>query len=218
MKAMMMKDINFLKNQKQFFGAIVIMLVLFSVVQDNPYFAISYVTLMFSILSLTTMSYDDYENGMCYLMTLPIRRRDYVKEKYLFGILSSISGLACASAFTILSTHLKGGSFSFGEWKAVALACFVIIVAALAVTTPLQLKFGVERSRMVIMGVYGFGCLAVFVIVKLGKAAGLDISAILDSAFVENLTTTVWGIGIVSMVVLIVSYLISARILEKREF
>lgn len=219
MKAMIIKDINFLKGQKQFFAALLFMLILFTVVQNNPSFSISYVTLMFSILAMTTMSYDDYENGMCYLLTLPISRRDYVREKYIFGILTTLCGLAGSSLLTALSTYFKEGScLWWDEWKAVALACIIIMTAALAFTTPIQLKFGSEKSRMAIMGVYGAGSLAVFALWKLGEAVGIDPEAVMESAFVENIMTTVWGVAFVCSVVLFVSYLISVRILEKREF
>ena len=58
MKALLIKDIHLLKSQKQFFGIVALMLVLFTVVQDNKSFAIIYVAMMFSILSMTTMGYD----------------------------------------------------------------------------------------------------------------------------------------------------------------
>lgn len=218
MKAMMIKDFNLLKGQKQFFGAIVIILILFTVVQDNPSFCISYVTIMFSILTITTMSYDDYENGMCYLMTMPIRRRDYVVEKYIFGIAASIFGFVGASVFAVLSSYLKGDGFPWEEWKGIAAACIFLMMAVLAVTTPIQLKFGSEKSRMAIMGVYGVGCLCVYGAVKAAEACKIDIDRIIESAFVNNLTTTIWGITIASMMLLGISCLISVYILEKREF
>lgn len=218
MKAMMIKDLNFLKGQKQFFGALLIMVILFAVVQNNPSFSISYVTIMFSILSLTTMSYDDYENGMCYLLTLPISRREYVKGKYLFGILSALCGLAGASLLVFVSMQLKGMSYPWEEWKAVAIACIILITATLAFTTPIQLKFGAEKSRMAIMGVYGAGGLVVFALWKLCEALEIDLEEVMDSAFVENITTTVLGIVLSCSVILFLSYLISVRVLEKREF
>lgn len=218
MKAMMIKDFNLLKGQKQFFGAIIIILILFTVVQDNPTFCIAYVTIMFSILTMTTMSYDDFENGMCYLMTMPIRRKDYVVEKYIFGITASISGFAGASVFAVLSGYLKGGGFPWEEWKGVAAACIFLMMAVLAVTVPIQLKFGSEKSRMAIMGVYGVGCLCAYGAVKVAEACKIDVDSIIESAFVQNLMTTIWGITIASTILLGISCVVSVYILEKREF
>ena len=71
---------------------------------------------------------------------------------------------------------------------------------------------------MAVFGVFAFGSLAVFVIVKLCQAAGIDMDEVMKSALIENLTTTAWGICITAAIVLAVSWLISVRILEKREF
>lgn len=218
MKALFIKDIKLLKSQRQFFGAILLMLIIFTVVQDNFSFAISYVTLMFGILTITTMGYDDLENGMCYLLTMPVSRKKYVREKFLFGIGTSLCGLISSSVFALAVTTIKGGSFQWEEWVATASACVLIITVTLAVTTPLQLKFGSEKSRMAFLAVYGVGFLGVFAVMKFCKAAGIDIAQVLESAFVEKIAGTVWGIGLVSAALLLVSYLISARILEKREF
>ena len=78
MKAMLIKDVNLLKGQKQFFGALLVMIIIFSGMQSDPTFSITYTTLMFAILTMTTMSYDDFENGMCYLLTLPEIGRAHV--------------------------------------------------------------------------------------------------------------------------------------------
>lgn len=218
MKALIRKDISLLTGQKQFFGALLVMVIMFTVIQNNLSFSISYVTIMFATLTMTTMGYDDFEKGLCYLLTLPVSRRQYVTEKYVFGVLSSICGLIGASFFTIVSAYLKGVDYLWEEWKMTAASCILLIALALAFTTPIQLKFGLEKSRIAIFGAFGIGGLSVIVLVKLSDATGIDIGAALESVLVENLTTTMWGICIIGVIVLIVSYLISVRIFEKKEF
>lgn len=218
MKAMLIKDVNLLKGQKQFFGALLVLIIIFTGIQSDPTFSITYTTLMFAILTMTTMSYDDFENGMCYLLTLPISRREYVTEKYIFGVLSSLCGCMGASFVTVAAGYIKGIEYPWEEWTATVVSCTLLLAFALAVTTPIQLKFGSEKSRMAILGVFGFGSLAAFVIVKFCQAAGIEMDEVMESALVENLTTTVWGICITAAIVLAGSWLISVRVLEKREF
>lgn len=218
MRAMLIKDVNLLKGQKQFFGALLVMIILFTVIQSDPTFSITYTTFMFAILTMTTMSYDDFENGMCYLLTLPVSRREYVTEKYIFGVLSSLCGCIGASLVTVAAGYIKGTAYPWEEWTATVISCTFLLSLVLSVTTPIQLKFGSEKSRMAVFGVFAFGSLVVFVIVKLCQAAQIDIHAVLESAFVENLTKTAWGICIAAAAVLAVSWLVSVRILEKREF
>ena len=90
MKAMLIKDWKLMKGQKQFGLILCVFLAVFVVINDNLGFLISYMTLMASIFSISTVSYDEYNNGMVYLLALPISRRKYVEEKYLFCLLTSL--------------------------------------------------------------------------------------------------------------------------------
>lgn len=215
---MLMKDVSLLKGQKQFFGALLILLIMFTMIQSNPTFAVMYVTLMFSIMTMTTMSYDDFENGMCYLLTLPVSRREYVTEKYIFGMLSSVTGLTVASLFTVVSVRIKGGVYPWDEWKATVAACMILIILVLSVSLPVQLKFGSEKSRMAMFGIFAVASLLAIAVVKLCGTAGIEIEKVMESAIVENLTTTVWGLCITGLAVLGISWLVSVRVLERREF
>jgi len=76
--------------------------VLFTTAYTNFAFIIAYITVMVGILTLTTISYDEFENGMGYLFMLPVSRREYVGEKYLFSIVTTLPGLAAVSVFFAL--------------------------------------------------------------------------------------------------------------------
>ncbi len=82
MKAMLIKDWKIMKWKKLFVLILCVFLAVFVVINDNPGFLISYMTLMASIFSISTVSYDEYNNGMVYLLALPISRSKYVEEKY----------------------------------------------------------------------------------------------------------------------------------------
>ena len=56
MKGLLIKDVKLLKNQKQFFLVICIIGTLFLVTSNDPSFVITYMTLMFSIFTLSTMT------------------------------------------------------------------------------------------------------------------------------------------------------------------
>lgn len=90
MKAMLIKDWKLMKGQKQFVFILCIFLAVFGATSNNLGFLISYMTLMATIFSISTISYDEYNNGMVYLLALPISRRKYVEEKYLFCLLTSL--------------------------------------------------------------------------------------------------------------------------------
>ena len=78
MKGLLIKDFKLLKNQKQFFLIIGLITFMFLVTNDSPYFTITYATMMFSMFTMSTISYDEYDNGAAYLFSLPISRKGYV--------------------------------------------------------------------------------------------------------------------------------------------
>ncbi len=218
MKGLLIKDINFLKGQKQFFGILAIMMIVFIFSYSNFAFVISYVTIMFSVLVITTMSYDDYENGMCYLLSLPVSRKQYVTEKYIFSILSILSGLVSVLVIVIVAAAVKRSTLMAEEIMPAVAASILIAALMVGVTLPIQLKFGAEKSRIALMGVFGAGFLGAYAVVKICETAGIDVMAFLDSIFIDNLMTTVGGAIVLGGVFLVVSYMISVKIMVKKEF
>ena len=59
MKAMLIKDWKLMKGQKQFIFILCIFLAVFGATSNNLGFLISYMTLMATIFSISTISYDD---------------------------------------------------------------------------------------------------------------------------------------------------------------
>ena len=91
-------------GQKSFLGMAALMAVLYLIIYKNPTFAVVFITVMCTMFTVSTLSYDEYENGMAYLFTLPISRNTYVLEKYVFALVNSIVtgvimyAMACGAA------------------------------------------------------------------------------------------------------------------------
>lgn len=219
MKGLFIKDFCLLRNQKQFFGILLVMVIMFSMLYANPSFILSYMVIMFSVVTITTISYDEAENGMAYIMTLPVSRKEYVREKYILTLVMVVSGFLIASAFTAASVFLRRNiEFSFEEWCAVGISCTLIAACSLSILLPVEFKFGAEKSRMAYMAVFVCGFGGAVLIAKLCKLAGIDINEVLNSIFEEHLTTVIAGILIFAAVIVIISYRISVHVMTKREF
>ena len=54
-------------------------------------FLIGYLTMISAILSIGTISYDEFDNGYPFLLTLPVTRKSYVMAKYLFCLASNLA-------------------------------------------------------------------------------------------------------------------------------
>ena len=150
MKGLFMKDLGLVKGQKQFFGIILIMMMIFMTAYTNFAFIMAYITIMIGVLTLNTISYDEFENGMGYLFTLPVSRKEYVAEKYLFSIVTTLPGLAAVSVFSFVFSRIREIEFSVGEWALSVVISFLLVTVVLAVIIPLQLKFGADKSLSLI--------------------------------------------------------------------
>ena len=91
MKGLLIKDFMLLKNQKSFFIIIVAAAIGMSTLMENSSFIIGYIAVIGSLFTLSTIRYDEFDNGNAFLYTLPITRKDYVYEKYEFLSLIHIS-------------------------------------------------------------------------------------------------------------------------------
>lgn len=216
MKGLLLKDLSILKTQGR--SAVLIMLIaLFMlIVGNNTAFAVIYANILFVTFGITTLSYDNHDNGYAFLFTLPISRKLYVMEKYVFSILSIATG-------TVLSLILMVGvSFIRDDYILTTSEILFVIgygVGAIVISSimlPVNLKLGPEKGRIAMI--------VLIAIVMSGIFAMAKISGSMD------LTRVYWGIreiptllimGILSVVVLIilsVSYLISCKIMMKKEF
>ena len=61
MKGLLIKDFMLLKNQKQFFGVIGGISILLLFTSKNPNFAIGYMTILFTLFTVNTITYDQYD-------------------------------------------------------------------------------------------------------------------------------------------------------------
>ena len=89
MKGLLIKDYKLMLGQKSFLGMAALMSVLYLAIYKDPTFAVVFITVMCTMFTVSTLSYDEYENGMAYLFTLPISRNTYVLEKYVFALVNS---------------------------------------------------------------------------------------------------------------------------------
>ncbi len=218
MKGLLIKDFKLLKGQKQFFAAVLIVMTVFLMTSTSLSFVISYITVMMGMLTLTTIGYDEHENGMGYLFTLPVSRKGYVREKYLFGIMTTLPVLAVVSAIAFLVSGIRHIDFSVEEWGGAIMGSMLIVTMMLSLLIPIELKFGAERSRIAMTLVFGGAFAVVYIVAKASEFLGIDWKIWLDRLNGLDLPV-VWGaFAVICGGALAISYLFSLRFLMRREF
>lgn len=218
MKGLLMKDIKLLKNQYYFLAVLVLFSFFYIVYGKNLSFLLAYLSSMFSILVISTINYDDLDNGMEYLFTMPISRKDYVREKYVFGILAAVLILGFGTVLYLAASVWRHASFEEGEFSLSLLSAFLVAAIAQSLLIPIQLKFGAEKSRLAFLAIticlVGTG----YAVSQGLKLLDIDSRAIIESLSQLPLAAYPICLFLMSCGLLAISYAISLSIMNKKQF
>ena len=217
MKGLLIKDFRLIKVQKNFLfliGAIGIGLALLS---ENTVYTIGFVSFIFSMLSISTISYDELDNGNAFLFSLPVTRKTYTIEKYCFGL---IMGLGAWLAVSVLATAegIGRGQETIGDLVITAFIVLPLVLFMLAVMVPVMLKFGAEKGRVAVVLLFAVAYLTMSLLAESAQQWGEDFLPMMDS-LPEIGTGAFLGILIAAAVlILLLSMRISIGIIKKKEF
>ena len=217
MKGLLTKDFRIVLVQKRFFILLVFIALILNFGTDGS-FAVSYMAFMGSIFVLSTISYDEFDNGMPFLMTLPVTRKTYAREKYVFGIVLGFSMWLVGVALSIISLLIGGGVGDIKEAVIAAAVCIPLFIILMSVMIPIQLKFGAEKGRIALIAVFGIVFLICFGIGKLVAVTGIDMSQAAEMLSKISENVLVVGLVAATVIILLISYWVSTIIMEKKEF
>jgi len=218
MKGLLIKDVKLMLGQKKFFVVVVGLGIFFMFSNANPVSGVSYITMLLSIFTLSTISYDEFDNGMAFLMTLPIERKTYALEKYVFAGLTSLISAVGTSVLAYILGMVMDIPVDMAE--VIGVACVIVLVSwlILSVTIPLQIKFGSEKGRIAMILAMGAIFGVFFVLAKGLSSSGADMSGVI--LFLESLEAwqLVSASVFVTILVLLASYAACVRIINKKEY
>lgn len=220
MKGLLKKDIIFmLKNKKMIFILLVIEAV-FLLMQgaDSASFVIAYMGMGCMSLVLYTITADESDKSIEFLMAMPVGRKEYALEKYLFFLLCTLSGCLVAVIPCCLINPERAG-----EFLSMAVVFLAAILILQMVVLPVQLKYGGERGRIVLMGIFAFIVLLMALVKKSGileKREELQTLLARISNAISGMDRQIAGIGVIlaGIVCFGISLTISQNIMEKKEF
>ncbi len=117
-------------------------------------FLTGYIMIIIAFLVGMTISYDEMNNGLAFLMTLPVTRRQYVAEKFICGLLSLL-GFVYTMVVAVIQSMIGNSAPDLKESIMTAVLFAVIGVIVLSFSIAIDLKFGAERKSYVAFRVYG---------------------------------------------------------------
>lgn len=217
MKGLLIKDLRLMLGQKRFFILFVFIAVMLNFNSDGS-FVIGYMTFVCSVFVLSTISYDENENGYPFLMTLPALRKTFAREKYVFGLLFSSSAWIIAVIISLIFKIGNKSDLLLADFFVEAAIFVPIYIVLLAVMLPFQFKFGGEKGRIAMLMACGIAFFAAYFSVKGLQMVGIDVEKMARSLSVLHQGLLELLAFVISVVILLVSCVISSRIMCRKEF
>ena len=216
MRGLLEKDFRLLKGQKNFFLLILVITVLLSLNSENN-FAVTYLTFIAGFLTISSFGYDDNGNCMPFLMTLPVSRMLYVKSKYLLGFLLTFIGWLAGMVISMI-TALVHKAPPTADAVLFQLAWVFLWMIMLSFVLPMLFKFGAEKGRMATLAMMLVFMAIVFAFTKLAEGMGMDMDACLNALVGQQIIVLVAGLAVVALILVLISYFISVKIVQKKEY
>lgn len=207
MKGLILKDMYNLRKYGKTVLLISAFYVMLTFMMDNSNLFAGMIVLMFAITSVTSFAYDSQSGWDVYVRTLPVAAKDVVMSKYLLSLLLGLVGSLLALLIGWINGLIKNFS-NFTEMLVTAYALFAIGMIFISILLPLVYKFGVERSRVIILAIVAIPTAAFFVMAQTGKAITPDEQTIRQALLLSPFVIIVCGI---------VSFMISHGLYRRKE-
>ena len=210
MNSLILKDFISLKSYGKTLAIIIGFFTIVTFTNDEPSFLSGMIILLMSMLPITSFSYDQHAKWDLFSQTLPMSRKQLVMSKYVLGIITIGIGVLLATLFNVVVALVK--SIEVDLRYLIEANGFIALAALLflSILIPLVYKFGVEKSRMLMIVV-----LAIPSVLVIGLPKDVVTIPMLDE--IRPAILFVSGLVCVGFVMFL-SYVISVRIYMKKDF
>lgn len=193
--------------------SMVIIFIVYLMLAFQGIFDVTFIVPLIGImLFISTFSYDDFNNWNSYAVTLPNGRKNVVRAKYIASIILTIILGAVALAISIGIGYAKTNNINLEEILSSLMGTILSNVIIISLLYPIVFKFGATNGRIILFAV-------VFGIAGIGAL----IAKFIDMPFIINMINgldsySLIAIPIISILLLGISYLISNKIYQSKEF
>ena len=198
----------------------ILFLIFYALLAVMGMFDLAIVTAMIQVIMLMlpigAFSYDEHARWDRYAPALPLSRRQIVGARYLFTLLLALVATAFGAAAGVVLSF-TAGPLAMKENLLTVLVSLGAGLFIVDVLLPLCYKLGPERARPYLYGVVFIPWLLLFGAYKLELIRDFDLTALEQLSQISTLLlfsliplTALAGLG--------VSFLISCRIMEKKEY
>ena len=193
--------------------SMVIIFIVYLILTFQGTFDVTFIVPLIGImLFISTFSYDDFNNWNSYAVTLPNGRKNIVRAKYIASIILTVILGIGALAIGIGISYTKTNSINLDEIISSLMGTMLSSVIIITLLYPIVFKFGATNGRIILFAVV-FGIAGI----------GAFIAQFVDMTFIINMINrldsyALVAIPIISVILLGISYLISNKIYQSKEF
>lgn len=210
MLGLIKKDFLTLKaNIKSMIIIFIIYILLSLQTASNIVIIIPIITIM---LLIATFSYDDFNNWNSYAITLPNGRKNVVKAKYISSIILTITLAVIAVAISIGISYAKTNTLNLTKIVPVLTEIILSNTIIISLLYPVVFKFGATNGRIILFAIV-FGVLGIGALISQFINFTSIINVINKLANYQFLTVPLFFVVLLS-----ISYLISNKIYQNKEF
>ena len=216
MRGLLEKDFRLLKGQKNFFLIVLVITVLLSLNSEES-FAVTYLTFIAGFLTMSTFSYDDNGNCLPFLLTLPVSRNLYVKSKYVLGLLLTSAGWLLGMIVSV-AVSLVHKNMPTPEELLFQVIWILVWMIILSLTLPPLFKYGAEKGRMAMLVVMLVLLAAIYGISNMAEELGFDTNAAISELPGLGTVAIIAAVAVITLILVLISYSISVKIVQKKEY
>ena len=212
MKGLLLKDLYNLKRLGKQYVIICTGMLIWSAFMKN-YSFFSMMIMLSGVMSvISSFSFDEAAHFEKYALTLPVTKKNLVQAKYVLLLMFLAGGFLIGTLGSILlGLIIEGGVFELPEQLTSAASVACLFLLAFSVMIPAVFKLGVEKGRMLLVGIY-MGLFALF-------WGGFYLMRELGIQIPSSSIPKFFGIAVVVvLIILFISYQVSAKIMEKKEW
>lgn len=177
-----------------------------------------YIPSVMAVYSGNTISYDENEHGYTYLFSLPVNRKIYVREKYIFSFIMTVCGWGMGVICAGIMVLIKPGEFFDVEMLIMELITIFVFQAIAGIVIAIRLRFEGEKGRFV---------LPIAILIIFASCYMIGFFVMDNLGLKESISYMIGEIGdfeiaislsVLSLLVWFASYKYSMRVMKKKEF
>ncbi len=209
MRGLLLKDLINLKTYGRSVILIVTVFTAFAFFSDDSSFTTTFISILFAIMAITSMSYDELAKWNIYALSMPISRKELVLEKYLLAFILVCLGVAISLIIAVIPVFM-GNKADLLMLMLTVLTSGSVALIMLTILLPLVYKFGIEKSRIILFIVLFIPSILLAILAQTGLIMPNKATDILIITLLQILP-------IVALVLFVASYFISVAIFNNKE-